>query len=168
MAGNFALFRCTNADDIESTDADERIEFDGNAATPNDQCKIISFYPSMKRRQTDNPAPFMELNRKPDTGFVGNTYIINVIFKEFGADKNEAIARLRNWAREDNFVRGDYRNGRFGLRNDYRPEFNLTTPNDMAGYKIQSVDIEQDLQHKNIVKCQIIMEFSGDPSKLGT
>ena len=165
MAGKFAIFRMTNSTDTEDSITEDKIEFDSGAQVPDARSGIISFTPVMSRTQTENPAPFLQVARRPDTGFSGMRYTINVLFDETGGTAG-GIAKLRDWMSEDNFVRATFNEGRFGIRNDYRPEFNIK-PDNTAGYKLVHFETSQELLHHKIVKAVIILEFSGAAERLG-
>ena len=163
--GKLAIFRMTNTTDTESNISADKVEFDEGAMIPDSRSGIVSFSPVMSRTPTENPAPFQEIARKPDTGFGGNRYTIQVFFdEEFG--NSSAIAKIRDWHSEENAIKGKFKEGRFGIRNDYRPEYNLT-PNNDAGYKLIHFETSQELLHRTMVRGTIILEFSGDPLQLG-
>ena len=161
--GKFAIFRCTEAGDNEDNVID-KIEFEGTASLPDNQSKLVSFNTLMSRTETQNAVPFQEIARKPDTGFSGTRYTIRAFFDE-SLDEARGIETLVNWYSEPNAIAQLYRNGRFGIRNDYRPEMDLT-PNNDAGYKLVHLDIAQDLKVSRVVLATIILEFSGDPGRL--
>ena len=165
IKGYFSLFWMTETTDTEDTITTNKIEFDGDANTPDNKSGLISFRTTPKKTDTSNPAPFQEIARKPDTGFSGLRYILNVYFDE-QIGQAKAIATLRDWSIVDNTIPQKFREGRIGLRNNYRPEFNLT-PDNTAGFKIISFDIDQNIAFNSVVKGIIILEFSGDPLKLG-
>lgn len=164
MGGKFVIFRVTDENDDEDNVTD-KIEFDGDASVPDGKGGLISFNPVMSRTPTENPAPFQQVSRKPDTGFGGNRYTINVVFDESDGNRAGGIAKLRDWLAEDN-ASSVFREGRFGIRNDYRPEFNLTPRND-AGYKLIHFDTSQELVYRTITHAVIILEFSGSAGRVG-
>lgn len=161
--GDFAIFRCTNAGDTETTLTD-KIEFEGDAAIPDANSKVVATDIIMSRTETQNSSPFQEMARKPDTGFSGNRYTIRAFFDE-SAETAAAIARLIQWYTESNSTIQIFKNGRFGIRNNYRPEFNLT-PNNDAGYKLVHLEITQEQRTPRLILATIILEFSGTPSRL--
>ena len=166
--GKFVIFRMPDdPTKISETDIDDKIEVEGDAEIPDDKTKLVMFKPVMSRFKTSNPAPFSETNTKPDTGFEGTKYEVHLLVVEEDGTASGSIERLRDWFRETNKLRGKYKHGRFGIRNDYRPELNLT-PNNEAGYKLVHVEIDQDLNINSLISIFLILEFSGDPSNLGT
>ena len=159
--GKVSIFRFTETTNTETSITD-KVEFDGNAAVPDGRSGIRSYNINTSRTQTQVSAPFQETARKPDTGFNGTRYILNVFFDESIAAAL-AIARIRTWSEEPNSVKGKFKNGRFGIRNEYRPEFNLT-PDNTEGYKLVSFEINHDLAYAGIIPGTIILEYSGDRS----
>lgn len=157
--GKFSIYRMTEIADTEDTILTDKIEFDGDAMVPDGRTGIVSFRPIISRTQTQNPAPFLEIARKPDTGFEGVRYAITVLFDE-SAGRAGAIAKLSEWLQSPNSIRGKFKEGRFGIRNDYRPEFNLL-PDNNQGYKIVNFDLTQDLTIQSLFKGVIILELSG-------
>ena len=164
--GKLSIFRMTDTTDTEDNITDDKVEFDDDAAVPDNRSGLVSFTPVLSRTSTDNPAPFQEIARKPDTGFAGNRYSLNVFFDESDGNRALAIAKLRDFETQQNFIKGKFREGRIGLRNDYRPEFNVI-PDNTAGYKLISFELTQELLHHTIIYGTIILEFSGDASRLG-
>ena len=163
--GKLTIFRMTDTTDTENNISADKVEFDGDAQIPDSRSGTVSFSPVMSRTPTENPAPFQEIARKPDTGFSGNRYTLQVFFdEEFG--KSLAIAKIRDWHSEENAIKGKFKEGRFGIRNDYRPEYDLT-PNNDAGYKLIHFETTQELVFHKMVRGTIVLEFSGDPSQLG-
>ena len=139
-----------------------QVVFGGNSTTAN----IVSINAVMSRTPTANSAPAQNIARKPDTGFAGTQIILQVLFYEGDVTAPE-IATLRNWYIQDGAIAGSFKNGRFGIKNDYRPEFNLD-PGNGAGYKLVHFEVNQELKHNDFVPGTIILEFSGDPSELSS
>ena len=162
--GKITLFRMTASDDTEDS-LDDKIEFDGNAMVPDNRSGIMNFRPSIKRRNPDNPLPHANETDKQDTGYSGNTYSFTAYFYE-GVGRAGGIAKLRDWIIEDQTIDTLFDNGRIGIRNDFRPEFNLT-PNNDSGYKIILLEPLQDLGLHTRVVVSIVLEHSGDPTRFG-
>ena len=164
--GKLVLYRMTDTVDTEDTINTDKVEFDSDATIPDGRSGLVSFTPILSRTPTENPAPFLETARKPDTGFAGNRYTFQIFFDESDGNRAGAIEKLRDFEVQANFIKGKFKEGRIGVRNDYRPEFNLT-PDNTAGYKLVSFEITQELLHHTLIRGTIILEFSGDPSRLG-
>ncbi len=162
--GQFAIFRVTETGDTEATVTD-KIEVEGDADTPDGRTKLISFRPRLSRARNSNASPYTEEPKKPDTGLSDLMYEITLLIDE-SAGTAGAIKKLRNWFREAGTVRGKFKEGRFGIRNNYRPEFNLT-PSLNAGYKFTDFDCLHDLGIRALFRVTLIMEFSGEITSLG-
>lgn len=170
--GRVCLWRSTEADDTELTvDADiDLLEIEGDARTPDDRTWYVSCKDVMSRIDTRNPAPFAENTPRPDTGFDGLRIEMSLMFDERArfighATKDtpaKGIGLLRNWFREDNSIRGKFRHGRIGMRNDYRPEFNLK-PDNYGGYKLVHLEIDHDLDVPYYIRATIILQYAGAP-----
>ena len=120
----------------------------------------------MSRTQTDNAAPIQEESRKPDTGFQGLRITIYAFFDESDGYYAKAIAKLRDWMADDNFIRQHYPNGRIGFRNDFQPEFNVE-PDATGGLKLIRVASNHDNEHFTFRTVEIVLEQSGVASNIG-
>ena len=160
--GRFVIFRMSDTADTEDSITTDKVEFDGDAQVPDGRSGLVSFNPILSRTTTENPAPFEQFARKPDTGFAGTRYTCQVFFDESDGSSAEAIEKIAEWMRQDNAIKGKFKNGRFGVRNDYRPEFDLL-PDNTKGYKFVSFDINQELLHHTLVRGTIVLELSGVP-----
>ena len=165
--GEFALFRMpetgTHTEDTITTD---KIECDGDAEVPDSRCGLISIRPVLDRFKSTQAAPFVDEVTRQDTGFSGIMYEITLFFNEEDGDAAGAIAKLVEWFSERNTVRGKYQHGRIGIRNNYRPEYNLV-PNADAGFKVVRFDYFQELKIQYHSRGTVYLEFSGDPKELG-
>ena len=175
--GRVCLFRLAGDampnDDETWVDDDNLIEMEGTARHPDGRTWYKSMNTKMTRIDTRNPAPFAENTPRPDTGFDGTRLTLEIEFSERtrvigsatdAANRAAAIARLRDWHREDNSVRGRYRHGRIGIRNDYRPEFNLK-PDNYGGYKLASFEMPHDLIVAYHIPATIILQYAGAPGQ---
>ena len=162
--GKFALFRMENTLDTEDTLTD-KIEFSGDRMVPDNKGGIVDTDISPERGSPDNPLPFTNLTDKQDTGLSGNTYSFTAFFNE-KTGISLGIAKLRNWSREEQTIDDKFEHGRIGIRNDRRPEFNLT-PDNTSGYKLMKPKIITNWNRPNITFVQITLIHSGDPSRWG-
>ena len=182
--GHVCLFRLSGdaqANDDE-TDVDDAslIEMEGDAEQPDAYTKFVAIKQMTKRFDTTNPAPYEEATARPDTGYHGTMLELTLVFLEteraqiqnqrgetlpdFAGQSNRAgaIARLRDWEREDNSIRGMFRNGRIGFRCDYRPEFNLR-PDNNGGYKIISFETFTNMEVPWQTTGYLVIQYSGYP-----
>ena len=155
--------------DIPETNTSEdnisdKIEFNGDAEIPDSRSGTLSTEINVRRRRPKLDNAFEENVIKQDGGFEGSTYTINAIFDE-STGTALALARLRNWLGRSNVVRGHFKHGRIGIRNNYRPEFNLI-PNNDAGFKLQDVRLKLPSNEAR-VDATIVLEFSGTPTRFG-
>ena len=162
--GDVSFYRLAAANDTESSVSD-KVEFEGTASLPDNRSGIVSFDPVLGRHKPENPLPHANKADKPDTGFAGDTYTFELVFDE-ETGRAGAIAKFRDWLAGDQTVDGIFDEGSIGVRNNYRPEYNLH-PNNNAGYKVVSFSIHQNLALQNFVYGTLILEFSGDPARLG-
>lgn len=182
--GHVALWRSSVARDDETVvDAvDSLLEMEGDAKVPDARTKFISIKQVTHRYDTTNPAPYEEATHRPDTGYHGTTLEIALLFLEddrtqdqgvgkvpriepdFTGQDNRAagIARLRDWQRQDQSIRGRFRDGRMGFRCDYRPEFNLK-PDNNGGYKIISFETFTSLETPYWTTGYLTIQYSGYP-----
>ena len=182
--GHVCLFRLAGdaqANDDETwVDNDSLVEIEGDAEQPDAYTKFVAMKQTTRRFDTTNPAPYEEATARPDTGYHGTMLELTFVFLEtaraqiqnlrgetqpdFTGQSNRAgaIARLRDWEREDNSIRGKFRNGRIGFRCDYRPEFNLR-PDNQGGYKIISFETFSNLEVPWQTTGHLVIQYSGYP-----
>ena len=160
--GELAIFRMSLPTDTESSLTD-KIEFDTDAIVPDSRSKTVSIGGDDNRTDTKNPAPFLNMARVPDTGFDGNMYTLNLYFDE-RAGLAEGIKRIVQWQSRDNALPTIFKNGRFGIRNNYRPEHDLV-PDNTAGYKLHKFNTFTDLRVSRVTFGTLILKFSGNPLK---
>ena len=113
----------------------------------------------MSRTDATIGAPYDERARKPDTGYKGTRYIFDVYFDEYNGP-SPAVDRLTEWYVEGNTERGKFKDGRIGIRNNYRPKLNVT-PLYESGYKFVLFELLHDLKYKSEAHARIILEYSG-------
>ena len=139
--------------------------------SPDERSKYRSIRIGGGRFDSRNPNPFAENTLRPDTGYSGTMVRMYLFFLEedriVSADNENSkraygISRIRDWSRQDNTVRGLFRNGRIGLRNDYRPEFNVR-PDNFGGYKIAHFDLDSESRINYHTRMELILQYSGAP-----
>jgi len=174
MGGSFVIFRCTETGDGEDRfggldDGDpgyaaDKVEFSGDAAEPDAKSRIVALDPLMGRTQSSNPAPFQEAARKPDTGFQGARYAVSVWFDRSGGIP-DGFERLASWMTQPHAIAGKFREGRFGIRDDFLGSLDLV-PTTAAGFKIDSFAPDYRTKNPDIITAELVLEFSGDASLL--
>ena len=154
--GELCIYWLTALADNENN-VNDKVEFDGGVI-PDNRGGVIEFSIETNRTQTQNSSPFTDAAKKPDTGFGGTRYSLELYFNE---DEGVAggLATLKRWANTQNDVRGVFRDGRIGIRNNWRPEFDLQPEAD-KGYKIASFRVKQMLKTPRIVMATLVLELS--------
>ena len=77
------------------------------------------------------------------------------------------LSNLVTWLQEDKTVQATFPKGRFGLRMDDLPQFNVQ-PSLLFGYVLAQTRIIRDGEYKEKASVVITLRFSGDPQGLGT
>lgn len=83
------------------------------------------------------------------------------------SNTSEDLSNLVTWLQEDKTLQADFKKGRFGLRMDDMPQFNVT-PTTTYGYVLAQTRIIRDGEYKEKASVVITLRFSGDPAGLGT
>lgn len=163
--GDFVIYRFkdpaihTNEDNAQS-----KIEFDGDAAIPDNTGSIESASYKGKRRVADIQNAFDD-SKSQDTGNAGFFVTINAIVDEAIAE-SLIIDVLGDWDAEG--TESELMpSGELGLRNNKRSKFNLKPSTDSA-YKMVDVQIDDDERNGHLVPITIILQHSGDQTKLGS
>ena len=79
----------------------------------------------------------------------------------------EDLQHLVTWLQEDKTVQDGFPKGRFGLRMDDMPQFNIE-PAETYGYVLAQTRIIRDGEYKEKASIVVTLRFSGDPTGLGT
>ena len=187
VRGDACLYRMSDLGDTEDTIPDaQKVEFTGllNGANmlgglpgsptiprlaptaPDDRTSIVSITPEMGRIDTDNEQPFGEQNLRPDTGYHGTKYRLELLFNAM-TGRALAIQRLRNWTYHDNASKPDFEHGLVGFRNDFMPEFDIHPTADM-GYKILAFGPSLRTMHPTMISATLILWASGEPEDVWT
>ncbi len=123
----------------------------------------------------ENPKVGGQINEVQDMGLDGIDLQITGQFQP--STTNTDVAKLRDWMREDKMVQGggtlSFEKGRFGLRMDDFPQFNIVPKGDADplqgyGWVLAAVRFVRQGEFKNKLGVVITLRFSGDPVGLGT
>jgi len=76
------------------------------------------------------------------------------------------LANLVTWLQEDKTVQASFPKGRFGLRMDDMPQFNVV-PTTIYGYVLAQARIIRNGEYKQKAGIVLTLRFSGDPTGLG-
>ena len=140
---------------------------DNLADLPDAKTGVETIGPSIKKHNPENPIPHGERADKPDTGFAGIRYPLNLVFHEDDGIIAKGIDILKTWAYEDSTIDGMFNEGTIGISNEFRPEYDLV-PTATSGYQIKTFDVHMDMKFNTTTRATLILEFSGDPAALNT
>ena len=171
MAGeNTAIFRVTTTGQNEgNVPANEKILFNPTDVATNNGFVFASevFY---RNSIPENPKVAGQINEVQDMGLDGiDVQLTTRIQNSSDVSPGSKMDILKKWLIEDK-TNPVFRKGRFGLRMDDNPIFNVT-PDDSSplfGYVLANIRFLRPEDHKNKVDAIITLRFSGDPVGLGT
>lgn len=162
MASDSAIWRSTT---IGAEASSEKIEFnDLSLANEIDIAGINQSNTKMVSSVGVNPKPNSAVDELQDTGFAGLVVILTGSIKNTtDASSTSKIHYLKSWLLEDKTTTS-FPLGRFGLRMNDFPIFNLT-PTLTRGYMLTDVEFVRDGSVKGKVAVIMTLRFNGD---LGT
>ena len=167
MADNTAIWRAT-----EAQGADENNALPENIITFNSEPVVSSgsfvFNTEVNYRNAtpENPRVAGQINEVQDMGLQGIDVQITGQLRQTSSTTGD-LAHLVTWLQEDKTLQSDFPKGRFGLRMDDMPQFNIT-PEENFGYVLAQARIIRDGEYKQKAGVIITLRFSGDPSGLGS
>jgi hypothetical protein len=160
--GNICIFR----DGVEtSAGALDKIDFDGDSATPDARSHIETYNVTMTLVTQENPVP--DSNNPSglqDTGLAIVQYEITGFFDGTGGTPL-GIRNLRNWLRQDK-TSTSFPFGRFGIRNDQRDEFDVV-PQTTQGLMLEHFETNDEYEYTGRTGFTVRLRFNGDISGLG-
>ena len=171
VLGRLALFRIPEEDPTPPAttwneariDDRDKVNIDAPSNTWDPTVGLITHKYVMSRWNTSNAAPYSEESKKPDVGFSGIRLELKLVFNEMER-KSKAINTLGRWFIEANTIPGKFREGRVGIRNNYRSEFNLL-PVYTSGWKVAHFEIFTEMLYHNLPTGFLIMTHSGMPQE---
>ena len=106
------------------------------------------------------------LDKLQDTGTNGITITVtgNIIDQEGNGKKVEH--KFKEWLLEPKTVTSTFPKGRFGLRLNDFPVFNMT-PNTVKGYMLESIEMIRDGETKGKISFIAVLRFNGDETNGG-
>ena len=172
MAGeNTAIFRVTSTGDNEGNVANnEKLLW--NPTDINENNKFVFSTEIFYRNSIPENAKVQgQINEVQDMGLDGiDVQLVCRVQNSSNATTDSNMDILKKWLIEDKTI-GDFPKGRFGLRLDDIPIFNLTPvgsgSGQQAGYVLANIRFTRPQDHKNKVDCIITLRYSGDPVRLG-
>ncbi len=171
MAGeNTAIFRVTTSGQNESSlDPNELILFNPtDLATANGYVFASEVF--YRNSIPENPKVAGQINEVQDMGLDGiDVQLTTRIQNSSQTTASSKMGILKKWLIEDK-TNPVFKKGRFGLRMDDNPIFNVT-PDDTPlafGYVLANIRFIRPQDLKNMVDAIITLRFSGDVLGLGT
>ena len=160
--GNICIFRDSVETDASATN---KIDFDGDSATPDARSHIETYNVTMTLVTQENPVH--DTNNPSglqDTGLAVVQYEITGFFDGTGGTPL-GIRNFRNWLREDK-TSTSFPFGRFGIRNDQRDEFDVV-PTTTKGLMLEHFETQDEYEFTGRTPFTIRLRFNGDISGLG-
>lgn len=167
LVDNTAIWRATTAQGANEGDA-----LSVNIITFNSEPVITTgsfvFNTEVNYRNStpENPRVAGQINEVQDMGLQGIDVQITGQLRQT-SDTDGDLAHLVTWLQEDKTLQDSFPKGRFGLRMDDMPQFNIT-PDTNFGYVLAQARIIRDGEYKQKAGVVITLRFSGDPVGLGT
>ncbi len=168
MAGeNTAIWRATTAQG-----ATEAAALDANIILFNSQPVIATgsyvFNTEVNYRNAtpENPRVAGQINEVQDMGLQGIDVQVTGQIRQSSSTSLD-LSHLVTWLQEDKTVQADFPKGRFGLRMDDMPQFNVQ-PSLTYGYVLAQTRIIREGEYKEKAGVVLTLRFSGDPTGLGT
>jgi len=166
------LFRVTTTGQTEGTvPANEKILFNPSpSGVSTGESYVFTSEVFYRNSIPENPKVSGQINQVQDMGLDGIDIMLKTKFLNSSNDATDSkMDILRKWLIEDK-TNTDFPKGRFGLRMDDLPIFNVTpvgppgTP--QLGYVLANVRFMRLEDDKNKVDVDITLRFSGDPAGL--
>lgn len=114
----------------------------------------------------ENPRVAGQINEVQDMGLQGIDVQITGQIRQTSSITQD-LKNLVTWLQEDKTIQTGFPKGRFGLRMDDMPQFNVQ-PDLTFGYVLAQTRIIRDGEYKEKSGVVITLRFSGDPQGLGT
>jgi len=114
----------------------------------------------------ENPRVAGQINEVQDMGLQGIDVQITGQIRQTSSVTQD-LKNLVTWLQEDKTIQSGFPKGRFGLRMDDMPQFNVQ-PDLTFGYVLAQTRIIRDGEYKEKSGVVITLRFSGDPQGLGT
>ena len=113
----------------------------------------------------ENPRVAGQINEVQDMGLQGIDVQITGQLRQTSSRTGD-LEHLVTWLQEDKTLQSDFPKGRFGLRMDDMPQFNII-PSLTFGYVLAQARIIRDGEYKQKAGVVLTLRFSGDPTGLG-
>lgn len=168
MAGeNTAIWRATTAEGGDEGDAlAENIILFNSQPVITTGSFVFNTEVNYRNATPENPRVAGQINEVQDMGLQGIDIQITGQIRQ-SSSVTQDLAHLVTWLQEDKTVQTTFPRGRFGLRLDDLPQFNVT-PTITYGYVLAQTRIIRDGEYKEKANIIVTLRFSGDPTGLGT
>ena len=176
MGGNICIYSLNNNGENESSVSVEKIEFDGNSATPDGKSHISTYKVIMSLVTQENPNPDTNNpNSLQDTGLAIVEYEITGFFDSTSsATAALGIAQFRDWLREPKTLKlgsggandDNLPFGRFGIRNDSKAQFNVL-PTLARGLILEHFECDDEYEYTGRTLFNAKLRYNGDITGLG-
>lgn len=168
MAGeNTAIWRTTTAQGpVEGSALPENIILFNSSPVIATGSYVWNTEVNYRNATPENPRVGGQINEVQDMGLQGIDVQVTGQIRQTSSTTND-LSNLVTWLQEDKTVQATFPKGRFGLRMDDLPQFNVQ-PSLLFGYVLAQTRIIRDGEYKEKAGVVITLRFSGDPQGLGT
>lgn len=168
MGTDSAVWRCTTGVVSEvSVAASDLIQFNETPVVSTGQY-IHNTEVNWRNSVPENERIAANVNNVQDMGLDGVDYQLTCTFKNStSTSASHPLAKLRNWMTSP-MINSTFLFGRFGVRMDNMPQFNVTPSGAAYGLVLNGIrPINDPARGGSVVGCIINLRFSGDPTGIG-
>ncbi len=168
MAGeNSAIWRTTTSAASEASAADaDKILFNESPVVVTGNY-IMMTEANWRISVPENERIAGQVNNVQDMGLDGLDMQVTGKFKDSKTTAStNSIVKLVNWMREAKKKNTAFKKGRFGLRLDDMPQYNVV-PTSTFGYVLANIKTLRDPDNINVANFVLSLRFSGDPVGIG-
>ncbi len=166
MAGeNSAIWRAVTLGAESSASAANKILFNSSPVIATGSY-VFNTEVNYRNATPENPRVAGQINEVQDMGLQGIDVQVTGQLRDTSSSTGD-MSHLVTWLQEDKTVQAGFPKGRFGLRLDDLPQFNVQ-PTTTYGYVLAQTRIIRDGEYKTKAGVVITLRFSGDPQGLGT
>jgi len=166
LADNTAIWRATIGNATEGGALAENIITFNSEPVITTGSFVFNTEVNYRNATPENPRVAGQINEVQDMGLQGIDIQITGQLRQTSSISGD-LAHLVTWLQEDKTIQSDFPKGRFGLRMDDMPQFNIT-PALTFGYVLAQARIIRDGEYRQKAGVVITLRFSGDPVGLGT
>lgn len=135
--------------------------FNPDSRNPSDGAYVTNFDIDFRRAVPENEAVNADNNELQDMGLDGLDLVITGVSGDTDNDvTGNMVNKFSKWLQDGNKATG-FTKGRFGLRNDSAPQWNVV-PTSTYGYHIRNIQFRYVGEKNDLVEFTIIMALGGD------